>query len=71
MDETAILEPSNLAQSEQLSSPESKIRKLISNEYAYSLFHSSRKIKKKLNCACTKLDFLKTKLKTSQQKRRR
>ena len=70
MDETAIPEPSNPVQSEQLSSPENKIRKLISNEHAYSLSHSPRKIKKKLNYAYTKLDLLKKKVKASQQKRR-
>ena len=71
MNETAIQEPSNSVQSEQLSSPENKIRKRISNEHAYSLSHSPRKIKKKLDYAYTKLDLLKKKLKASQQKRRR
>ena len=42
----------------------------MSNEHAYSLSHSPRKIKKKLNYAYTKLDLLKKKLKVSQQKRR-
>jgi len=71
VDETAIPDPSNSAQAEQLSSPENKIRKLISNEHAYSLPHSPKKIKKKLDYAYTKLDLLKKKLKASQQKRRR